>query len=294
MNINAKRIDEGELFWSAKSWLCVSDIFDKKREAHPTPLTSKEKQELLKENIRKLNSLDITMPKDLGEVILPDYEGLTVKAPEKEIINQEVVNSEIEGLLEELKEKLIQKGFAISGKICLTDKLAHKLDNSCETADEYRELIRKRLLDEAEAAFRFEKRICALNAIKEKSDIKVTDAALRWVTNVLVKECCAPSYERFCNQSFLKLLTSGRASLEEFNTRFLDDEVKDIAECVAIIEAISKKEKIELTDSGRKEYAKKQGCSIEEYIKLYGPEYLDIFAKRYVVMDSILERLIFV
>lgn len=174
----------------------------------------------------------------------------------------------------------------------LTDEIAHKLNDSCDTADKYRTLIRENLVKEFEFDYVQEKGYQALSDVKALSEVSVSDAAIDWAGNLLITQYYVPTFALYYETTFAEMLEKTQTSIEAFKEGIYD-QAKQMAEDSIVIEAIAEKEGIELTDSNREDYAANFGITADELIERFGAEYVDFNVKQYEVYKVLNDNVIY-
>ena len=174
----------------------------------------------------------------------------------------------------------------------LTDDIAHQLNDSCDTADEYREYVKNQITEELEFDYLLEKGSRTLSNIKELSEVSVTDEAIDWASNLLIKQYYVPTFAHYYGSSFAEMLVQKGTTLDAFKDSMYD-QAKQMAEDTIVIDAIAKKEGIEITDDVRKDYAAKFGLTVDELIQEFGAEYIDFNVMQYEVYKVLNDSVVY-
>ena len=174
----------------------------------------------------------------------------------------------------------------------LTDDIAHQLNDSCDTADEYREYVKNQITEELEFDYLLEKGSRTLSDIKELSEVSVTDEAIDWASNLLIKQYYVPTFAHYYGSSFAEMLVQKGTTLDAFKDSMYD-QAKQMAEDTIVIDAIAKKEGIEITDDVRKDYAAKFGLTVDELIQEFGAEYIDFNVMQYEVYKVLNDSVVY-
>ena len=174
----------------------------------------------------------------------------------------------------------------------LTDDIAHQLNDSCDTADEYREYVKNQITEELEFDYLLEKGSRTLSNIKELSEVSVTDEAIDWASNLLIKQYYVPTFAHYYGSSFAEMLVQKCTTLDEFKDSMYD-QAKQMAEDTIVIDAIAKKEGIEITDDVRKDYAANFRLTVDELIQEFGAEYIDFNVMQYEVYKALEDSVVY-
>ena len=174
----------------------------------------------------------------------------------------------------------------------LTDDIAHQLNDSCDTADEYREYVKNQITEELEFDYLLEKGSRTLSDIKELSEVSVTDEAIDWASNLLIKQYYVPTFAHYYGSSFAEMLVQKGTTLDAFKDSMYD-QAKQMAEDTIVIDAIAKKEGIEITDEVRQGYAANFGLTVDELIQEFGAEYVDFNVMQYEVYKVLNDSVVY-
>lgn len=174
----------------------------------------------------------------------------------------------------------------------LTDDIAHQLNDSCDTADEYREYVKNQITEELEFDYLLEKGSRTLSNIKELSEVSVTDEAIDWASNLLIKQYYVPTFAHYYGSSFAEMLVQKGTTLDAFKDSMYD-QAKQMAEDTIVIDAIAKKEGIEITDEVRQGYAANFGLTVDELIQEFGAEYVDFNVMQYEVYKVLNDSVVY-
>ena len=174
----------------------------------------------------------------------------------------------------------------------LTDDIAHQLNDSCDTADEYREYVKNQITEELEFDYLLEKGSRTLSNIKELSEVSVTDEAIDWASNLLIKQYYVPTFAHYYGSSLAEMLVQKGTTLDAFKDSMYV-QAKGLAEDTIIIDAIAKREDIEITDDVRKDYAANFGLTVDELIQEFGAEYIDFNVMQYEVYKALEDSVVY-
>lgn len=174
----------------------------------------------------------------------------------------------------------------------LTDDIAHQLNDSCDTADEYREYVKNQITEELEFDYLLEKGSRTLSDIKELSEVSVTDEAIDWASNLLIKQYYVPTFAHYYGSSFAEMLVQKGTTLDAFKDSMYD-QAKQMAEDTLVVDAIAKNEGIEITDEVRQGYAANFGLTVDELIQEFGAEYVDFNVMQYEVYKVLNDSVVY-
>ena len=174
----------------------------------------------------------------------------------------------------------------------LTDDIAHQLNDSCDTADEYREYVKNQITEELEFDYLLEKGSRTLSNIKELSEVSVTDEAIDWASNLLIKQYYVPTFAHYYGSSFAEMLVQKGTTLDAFKDSMYD-QAKQMAEDTLVVDAIAKNEGIEITDEVRQGYAANFGLTVDELIQEFGAEYVDFNVMQYEVYKVLNDSVVY-
>ena len=174
----------------------------------------------------------------------------------------------------------------------LTDDIAHQLNGSCNTADEYREYVKNQITEELEFDYLLEKGSRTLSDIKELSEVSVTDEAIDWASNLLIKQYYVPTFAHYYGSSFAEMLVQKGTTLDAFKDSMYD-QAKQMAEDTLVVDAIAKNEGIEITDEVRQGYAANFGLTVDELIQEFGAEYVDFNVMQYEVYKVLNDSVVY-
>ena len=173
----------------------------------------------------------------------------------------------------------------------LTDEIVKKTSEEYDTAAAYKADVKKQLQSGADTAAEQEMYYQVLEAIKDASEIEVSDAGLEWAEDFLIKEYYAPvtkaTYSAYGVELGDMLYYQG-TDLDAFK-----DSIKDSAEYFVqqslIVDAIADAEGISITDDDAKAYAEEMGSSLDELYALYGEEFVKFNTKEVTALKKAAE-----
>lgn len=174
----------------------------------------------------------------------------------------------------------------------LNDDYAHQMNDACNTADEYRAKIREDLETQNDFAYLQDKGYQVMDDLRQTSEISVSDEAVDWAKNVLIKEYYVPTFSNHYGISFATMLANENTSLASFKEQ-IGDSAKQMAEDVLIADTIAAKEGIEVTDDMIDNYAATLDITSEELLTYFGTEYVEINVKQYEVFKKLNDAVVF-
>lgn len=174
----------------------------------------------------------------------------------------------------------------------LNDDYAHQLDASCNTADEFIAKTREELQKENDFSYLQEKGYQVMDDLRQTSDISVTDEAIDWAKNVLIKEYYVPTFANYYGRTFANMLASENTSLSSFKNQ-INESAQQMAEDVLIADTIAANEDIVIDDDAIINYAEMLELGEEELIESFGREYVEINVKQYEVFKKLNDAVVF-
>lgn len=174
----------------------------------------------------------------------------------------------------------------------LNDDYAHQLDASCNTADEFIAKTREELQKENDFSYLQEKGYQVMDDLRQTSDISVTDEAIDWAKNVLIKEYYVPTFANYYGRTFANMLASENTSLSSFKSQ-INESAQQMAEDVLIADTIAANEGIVIDDDAIINYAEMLDLGEEELIESFGREYVEINVKQYEVFKKLNDAVVF-
>lgn len=174
----------------------------------------------------------------------------------------------------------------------LNDDYAHRLDAACNTADEFITKTREELQKENDFSYLQEKGYQVMDDLRQTSDISVTDEAIDWAKNVLIKEYYVPTFANYYGRTFANMLASENTSLSSFKSQ-INESAQQMAEDVLIADTIAANEGIVIDDDAIINYAEMLDLGEEELIESFGREYVEINVKQYEVFKKLNDAVVF-
>ena len=176
----------------------------------------------------------------------------------------------------------------------LTDEIAKEVNPECNSADEYRKKVRKQLEGEEDSTYELQKKYAALDDLKALSEISVSDEAIEWAKNLMIKEYYVPVYAEYSHtdNGFADMLVKNNMPLEDFKDN-MNAAAKQLVEDTLVGDAILKEAGIEVTDEDREEYAKSLGTTKDELLGVFGKDYFEQNVRTYAALKQLSDNVVF-
>lgn len=174
----------------------------------------------------------------------------------------------------------------------LTDDYAHQIDETCNTVDEYKAKIRESLEKQNDFSYLQNKGYQVMDDLRQTSEISVTDEAIDWAKNVLIKDYYVPTFANYYGATFASILAGENTSLASFKEQ-INASAKQMAEDVLITDTIAEKEGIKITNDTITDYAAMLDLTADNLLSSFGEEYVDINVKQYEVFKKLNDAVVF-
>ena len=174
----------------------------------------------------------------------------------------------------------------------LTDELAKKIDDECDTVDALREKTKKELEDEQAYSYLMQKGYAALDELKALSEVSVSDEAVEWAKDLLITQYYMPTFEKYYGVSFAEMLDMQNTSVSDFRNN-LSEAATQLAEDTLVIDALAEEAGVDVSEEDSNEYARLMGTTIDTLKTDFGSDYIDLNTKEYAVLKYLTENVVF-